>query len=310
MEVLVAEYAGFCYGVKRALGLVEEALEAGEGPVATLGPLIHNRQVVEKLKERGLSEVEAPSQAEHGTLVIRSHGVGPQVLEEAQEAGLRLLDATCTFVKRAQQAARDFVEQGYETFIVGEADHPEVLAIVAWTQGKARVFDPSREPPVPQGNRMAIVAQTTQHLGALQEAASYLLNYARELHIANTVCGATTNRQQAAEKLARQVDVLVLPSRRRPNWTEQFGRVLIEAMACQVAVVGAAVGEIPYVIGDAGLTFSEGDVEALRDRLSWLLQDPAQRHALGRAGRARVLAHYTQARVAQATVEVYRRLMA
>ena len=108
----------------------------------------------------------------------------------------------------------------------------------------------------------------------------------------------------------RQVDVLVLPSRRRPNWTEQFGRVLIEAMACQVAVVGAAVGEIPYVIGDAGLTFPEGDVEALRDRLSWLLQDPAQRHALGRAGRARVLAHYTQARVAQATVEVYRRLMA
>jgi len=126
----------------------------------------------------------------------------------------------------------------------------------------------------------------------------------------------------------RQVDVLVLPSRRRPNWTEQFGRVLIEAMACQVAVVGAAVGEIPYVIGDAGLTFPEGvgeipyvigdagltfpegDVEALRDRLSWLLQDPAQRQALGRAGRARVLAHYTQQRVAQETVDVYRRLMA
>jgi 4-hydroxy-3-methylbut-2-enyl diphosphate reductase len=210
MEVLVAEYAGFCYGVKRALGIVDEALEAGQGPVSSLGPLIHNRQVVDRLKDRGLAEVTAPAEAETGALVIRSHGVGPQAFEEARESGLTILDATCTFVKRAQQAARDFVEQGFETFIVGEADHPEVVAIVAWTDGQARVFDPLQEPPVPKGSKLAVVAQTTQNLATLQQATSYLLNYARELHIANTVCGATTNRQQAAEKLARQVDVLVV----------------------------------------------------------------------------------------------------
>lgn len=108
----------------------------------------------------------------------------------------------------------------------------------------------------------------------------------------------------------RQLDVLVLPSRSQANWTEQFGRVLIEAMACGVPVVGAMSGEIPQVIGDAGLVFPEGDVAALADRLSGLAADPAQRTMLAGLGRARVLAHYTQAQVAAETYEVYRQMVA
>jgi len=119
------------------------------------------------------------------------------------------------------------------------------------------------------------------------------------------------NRVSSAQMPAylRQLDVLVLPSRTRPNWMEQFGRVLVEAMACGVPVIGSDSGEIPNVIGDAGLIFPEGDVEALRERLARLQHDPALRRALGATGRERVLAHYTQAQVARETVAFYRELM-
>ncbi len=108
----------------------------------------------------------------------------------------------------------------------------------------------------------------------------------------------------------REVDVLVLPSRTQPNWTEQFGRVLVEAMACGVVVVGSEAGEIPYVVGDAGLTFPENDADALRTVLERLIAAPALRCALSARGRARVLAHFTQQQVAQATVNVYREIAA
>ncbi|HHS96679.1 MAG TPA: glycosyltransferase family 1 protein, partial [Chloroflexi bacterium] len=108
----------------------------------------------------------------------------------------------------------------------------------------------------------------------------------------------------------RRLDALVLPSRSRPNWVEQFGRVLVEAMACGVPVVGAESGEIPHVVGEAGLLFPEEDWEALRERLSRLMTDAELRADLARRGRERVLAHYTQARVAEETVSFYRRVLA
>ncbi len=112
----------------------------------------------------------------------------------------------------------------------------------------------------------------------------------------------------AMPDIYRDIDILVLPSRKRRNWAEQFGRVLIEAMASGAAVVGSRTGEIPYVIGEAGLTFPEEDVATLRSMLETLIADPDLRTALGRRGRDRVLAHYTQEHIAQATSDVYRRL--
>jgi glycosyltransferase involved in cell wall biosynthesis len=108
----------------------------------------------------------------------------------------------------------------------------------------------------------------------------------------------------------RQMDVLVLPSRTRPNWKEQFGRVLVEAMACGLPVIGSDSGEIPNVIGDAGLIFPEGQAGPLRDRLQRLMRDPGLVGTLSQRGRQRVLAHYTQARVAAQTYQVYRQILA
>ncbi len=119
-----------------------------------------------------------------------------------------------------------------------------------------------------------------------------------------TLAGAIPSTQMP--EALRALDLLVLPSRTRPNWKEQFGRALVEAMACGVPVVGSSSGEIPHVIGDAGLVVPEGDVQALRQALGRLLEDADLRRALAAAGRQRVLAHFTQQRIAQQTVEVYR----
>jgi glycosyltransferase involved in cell wall biosynthesis len=137
----------------------------------------------------------------------------------------------------------------------------------------------------------------------------FLQNLAHELNIANRVHfdGPIPSGQMAA--YLQQIDVLVLSSRTQPNWKEQFGRVLVEAMACEVAVVGSDSGEIPHVIGDAGLVFPEDDVDALHGYLLRLMQSPELRNELGRNGRARVLAHYTQAQIAAQTVAVYRDMM-
>jgi glycosyltransferase involved in cell wall biosynthesis len=136
-----------------------------------------------------------------------------------------------------------------------------------------------------------------------------LMRLARELGIEQRVSfdGPIPSGQMAA--YLQQLDVLVLASRTLPNWKEQFGRVLVEAMACEVAVVGAQSGEIPHVIGDAGLTFPEENIDALHGRLLQLIQSETLRDELGRRGRARVLAHYTQAQVAAQTVEVYWKMM-
>lgn len=133
---------------------------------------------------------------------------------------------------------------------------------------------------------------------------------AQSLGLAESVAFAPWSSSTEMPDFYRTVDVLVLPSRRRPNWTEQFGRVLIEAMACGVAVVGSATGEIPHVIGDAGRVFPEADADALRSILGTLVQDPAVRQNLGARGRARVLTTYTQDEVARATLSVYRTMLA
>ncbi|MDR2108986.1 MAG: 4-hydroxy-3-methylbut-2-enyl diphosphate reductase [Coriobacteriales bacterium] len=131
MQIILSRYAGACYGVERALSLVEEAA-ANSGPVSTLGQLIHNPQVVAALEARGIRAVEGVADADGGALVIRSHGVAPEVIDAAREQGLEVIDATCPHVSAAQQAARELSEQGYTVVVVGEQGHPEVEAIRAW----------------------------------------------------------------------------------------------------------------------------------------------------------------------------------
>jgi 4-hydroxy-3-methylbut-2-enyl diphosphate reductase len=199
-----------CYGVERALKLAQEAGSSG-GPVHTLGPLIHNPQAVEALRLAGVETAESPEQVSEGTVIIRSHGVDPAIIEAARARDLEVIDATCPHVSKAHEAARALKRSGYTVVIVGEADHPEVEGIMAHAGGSALVVQSAAELPSPvPSKRVGVVVQTTQSEARLIEVVDALLPHVRELCIHNTICAATSKRQESAAELAGAVDVVVV----------------------------------------------------------------------------------------------------
>ncbi|MDQ0285682.1 4-hydroxy-3-methylbut-2-enyl diphosphate reductase [Desulfofundulus luciae] len=212
MEVRRAAKAGFCFGVKRALNLALQTARERDGPVYCLGPLIHNPQVMEKLAAAGIQEIAGVKEARPGgKLIIRSHGVGPGVLAAARERDLKVVDATCPFVGRAQELAHSEAAGGTLVVVVGDKNHPEVQGIVDWTGGRAVVVEgPGEAQKLPAVPRMAVLAQTTQPLANFQAVVDVLQQKAGQLKVYNTICHATGARQQAALELAREVDVMVV----------------------------------------------------------------------------------------------------
>mgnify|MGYP000462904655 CR=1 FL=1 len=211
MEVRLAARAGFCFGVRRAIELALKTAREEKGPIYSLGPLIHNPQVVEFLQERGITVVENLAECEGGTLIIRSHGVAPSVLAAATEKGLKVVDATCPFVRRAQQLACDLTRDGFQVVVVGDREHPEVQGIVGWTGGRALVVENAAEAAqLSSFSYLAVIAQTTQPLSNMQAVVKVLESRVESLKVVNTICHAVAERQQAALELARQVEVMIV----------------------------------------------------------------------------------------------------
>lgn len=209
MKVVVARHAGICYGVERALKMAAEAATTADH-VATLGPLIHNPQAVAALQERGVGVASSLDEIEHGTVVIRSHGVDPAVIVAAEARGLAVVDATCPFVRAAHTCAAELAASGYAVVIVGESDHPEVEGILAHAGGEAVIVERAADLPARLPRRIGVVVQTTQQLDTLREVVDDLLPRAAELRVCNTICSATAKRQTAAAELADEVDVIVV----------------------------------------------------------------------------------------------------
>lgn len=230
MEIVLADHAGFCFGVRRAIDRATEETER-RGKLYSLGPLIHNQQVVNGLREKGLEPIEDIDDAPAGaTVMLRTHGVGPSVYARAEERNLEVIDATCPFVSRAQKEAARLHGAGYQVLVLGEPDHPEAQAIREHTGGSARIVcEPGDLAGVRLSKRVGIVCQTTQRLEALRELIDELLPSVPDLGIANTICDATTQRQDAALQMAQDVDVVIVIGGRHSANTTRLAWICADA---------------------------------------------------------------------------------
>ncbi len=235
MRVSVAPCAGFCFGVKRALKIAFDAAHkhAGDGPIFTLGPIIHNPQVVARLEREGLAvidDLEDLADPRGGTMIVRSHGLPRDVLEDAERRGIELVDATCPFVKEAQERAEQLANEGYAVVIVGEKDHPEVLSIAGGLSSPAMVIaDPEELDKLPRETKVGVVCQTTQPIGHLISVVNRLLEQAKEIKVFNTICRATFERQINALELARRVDIMLVVGGRNSANTRRLWKLCREA---------------------------------------------------------------------------------
>ncbi len=210
MRIRIAEEAGFCFGVQRALDIIARSRAEGK-ELSTLGPIIHNPQVVESLSKQGIESIDGLSEAKTHYVVVRSHGVPPEVYEEARRRGTEIIDATCPFVKTAQDVARLLASEGYQVVVVGKEHHPEVMGLVGHAGGRATVVD---DPAAVSGalfsRRIGVLAQTTMRYEIFAEVVSELLKKAREVRAFNTICYTTRRRQESTRELARQVDLMIV----------------------------------------------------------------------------------------------------
>lgn len=210
MKVILAKQAGFCFGVKRATQMAFEA--AGKDQKTyTLGPIIHSPQVVNKLEEMGVKVLKDLDSMDCGTIIIRSHGVASGEISEAIQKKLEIVDATCPFVKKAQEHVKSLSEAGYGVVVVGDADHPEVQGIVSYGGDKVFVVGSGEElAKLPKMSKIGIVAQTTQSFENLKNVVSECLLRGGEIRVFNTICDATAVRQEEAKQLAGQVDCMLV----------------------------------------------------------------------------------------------------
>ncbi|MEO0140760.1 MAG: 4-hydroxy-3-methylbut-2-enyl diphosphate reductase [candidate division WOR-3 bacterium] len=222
MRIRIAEEAGFCFGVQRALDIINRAKSEGK-KLSTLGPIIHNPQVVEGLAREGIESVDDLSEARTPYVVVRSHGVPPEIYEEAKSRGIEIIDATCPFVKTAQDVAKLLASDGYQVVVVGKEYHPEVLGLVGHAGGKAIVVDePSALKGLVFSRKVGVLAQTTMRYEIFAEVVSELLRKAREVRAFNTICYTTRRRQESTRELARQVDLMIVVGGRNSSNTTRL----------------------------------------------------------------------------------------
>ncbi len=234
MIVKLARKRGFCFGVEDAIELAQRTLsDNGGGAVVALGPVIHNRQVVDQLERAGLNQSGNLDQLAAGTTVlIRSHGVSPETLEDVSSRGLNIVDATCVLVKRAQNVVKQLHEEGYQVVMIGDPNHPEVKGVIGYAPDVIvldRGDDIDAKLP-PRREKLGIVAQTTH---APEHVADMIGEIARrpfrELKIVNTLCLEVIRRQEAARELCQEVDVMFVLGGLHSANTQEMAKLCREA---------------------------------------------------------------------------------
>jgi len=274
MEVVITKSAGFCFGVKRAVALADKAAKENKGKVYTLGPLIHNPQVVRKLEEAGVTQISSLNEINEGVCILRSHGVTANEFEEAKRKGLTIVDATCPFVTKSQKLIRKLISDGYFVLIVGDEKHPEVKSLLSYSepaQVKA-VRSVADLESIKWVKKMAILAQTTQPMSLFREILAFAGTKAKELRVFNTICGATTLRQDESVLLAPKVDCILVVGGKTSSNTRKLSE------ACKAVNPKTYHIEEPDDINPAWLNGAERiGITAGASTPRWLVQEVAVR---------------------------------
>ncbi len=226
MEVFVVKTAGFCFGVKRAINMAYDAEKEASDEIYTLGPIIHNPQVVSKLEESKIYAKKTLTDIKNGTVIIRSHGVTLEEINAAKNKSLKIVDATCPFVKKAQEHAEELNKDGYFIVVVGEKDHPEVKSIVSYGGKNVIVLESAEDvAKISRVKKMGIVAQTTQSIENFRAIVSECLKKAGEIKVFNTICNATYVRQTESTELASKVDCMIVVGGKNSANTNRLAEV-------------------------------------------------------------------------------------
>ncbi len=212
-NILIAKSAGFCPGVKRAIECVLELEKQGHSPIYTVGPLIHNKQVTDSLEAKGIKAIENLKEAtdKNGVLVIRAHGITPAFQKEIMNLGMKVVDATCPLVKKVHNVIGEYAKQGYETIIIGDSEHAEVIGLMGYTQGKGKVVGSIEEAQnLPNFEKVNVVSQTTQKEETFLKIADIIKQKAKICNVSNTICHPTKQRQTETTKCAKDADLVVV----------------------------------------------------------------------------------------------------
>ena len=225
MSVRVAKSAGFCFGVSRAVELVQSSAAAGKRTV-TLGPIIHNRHVVEAFHQAGVGVIDSPEEANPGdTVIIRSHGVGREVYARLEARGAEIVDATCPYVKKIHRVVAGQCAEGRQVIIVGDESHPEVIGIKGWGNQDTKVIENAEDFEklgLPEGSRLCLVAQTTFNYKKFQDIVEKIPKTRYDIFVLNTICNATQERQVEAKEIASQVDVMLVIGGKNSSNTQKL----------------------------------------------------------------------------------------
>ncbi|MCR5704665.1 MAG: 4-hydroxy-3-methylbut-2-enyl diphosphate reductase [Eubacterium sp.] len=228
MKLKVAKSAGFCFGVQRAVDSVYKEIEKNNGPIYTFGPIIHNEQVVEDLESKGVSVIETEADLdtiEEGTVIIRSHGVSRAVYERIESRKVKIIDATCPFVKKIHQIVDEESQNGKKIIIIGNDNHPEVEGIRGWVHGESFVVNDEKQITnsiFEEGKKYCIVSQTTFNHNKFKYLVEIMRKKGYDINVVNTICNATNVRQVEAKEIAATVDAMIVIGGKNSSNTQKL----------------------------------------------------------------------------------------
>ena len=228
MEITVAKSAGFCFGVQRAVDSVYKELEENSGKIYTFGPIIHNEQVVEDLNKRGIEVIDTVEQLKEikeGTVVIRSHGVAKEIYDILEQQKLKMVDATCPFVKKIHNIVLDESNNGKTIIIIGNDNHPEVEGIKGWVNGEVIVINKEEQIEklsLPEQTKACIVSQTTFNHNKFKYLVEIIRKKGYDITVVNTICNATHVRQVEAQKISSDVDGMIVIGGKNSSKTQKL----------------------------------------------------------------------------------------